>query len=78
MLAAVVEVASGKRYAEFVKENIFDVVGMKRSTFLLPDEELSEIAAQYRYDVQNSTYVDCGPQIRITKFGSEYESGTQS
>ena len=35
VLAAVVEVVSGKRFGEFVKENIFDVVGMKRSTFFV-------------------------------------------
>ena len=75
VLAAVVEVVSGQRFGKFVKENIFDVVGMKRSTFLLPDEELSEVAAQYRYDVQTGQYIYCGPQIRITKFGTEYESG---
>ena len=75
VLAAVVEVVSGKRFGEFVKENIFDVVGMKRSTFLLPEEELSEIAAQYKYDSQGGQYISCGPQIQITKFGSEYESG---
>ncbi|MBR4076147.1 MAG: beta-lactamase family protein [Lentisphaeria bacterium] len=75
VLAAVVEVASGKRFGEFVKENIFDVAGMKRSTFLLPDEELSEIAAQYRYDSLRGQYVFCGPQIQNYKFGSAYESG---
>lgn len=75
VLAAVVEVASGKRFGEFVKENIFDVAGMKRSTFLLPDEELSEIAAQYRFNAESGTYVPCGPRIQSYKLGSEYESG---
>ena len=75
VLAAVVEVVSGKRFGEFVKENIFDVAGMKRSTFLLPDEELPEIAVQYRYDSQTNEYINCGPGVQITKFGSQYESG---
>lgn len=75
VLAAVVEVASGKRFGLYVKENIFDRAGMKRSTFLLPDEELPEIAAQYCFDDQNRTYNFCGPEIRNFKFGSEYESG---
>ena len=42
---------------------------------MLPEEELSEIAAQYKYDPQGGQYISCGPQIQITKFGSEYESG---
>jgi CubicO group peptidase (beta-lactamase class C family) len=75
VLAAIVEVVSGKQFGEFVKENIFDVVGMKRSTFLLPDEELSEVAAQYRYDSESGQYIPCSKGVQITKFGSKYESG---
>ena len=75
MLAAVIETASGKRFGKYVKENIFDVAGMKRSTFLLPEEELSEIAAQYRYNSEKGEYVFCGPQIQTYKLGSAYESG---
>ena len=37
VLAAVVEVVSGKRFGLWVKENIFDVLGMDNSTFLLPE-----------------------------------------
>ena len=75
VLAAVVEVASGKRFSQYVKENIFDRVGMKRSTFLLPSAELPEIAAQYRYNGELQKYVPCGPEIQTYKLGSEYESG---
>ena len=75
VLGAVVEVVSGRRFSEFVKENIFDPVGMKRATFLLPEDKLSQVAAQYRYDPESGQYISCGPQIQITKFGSEYESG---
>ena len=74
VLAAIVEVAAGKRFGLYVKENIFDRIGMKRSTFLLPENELSQIAAQYRFDAQSGKYNFCGPQISF-KLGSEYESG---
>lgn len=75
VLAAVVEVASGKRFGLYVKENIFDKVGMKRSTFLLPQEELSEIAEQYHFDAKSGKYVSCGPRIQGYKLGTAYESG---
>lgn len=75
VLAAIVEVVTGKRFGLYVKENIFDRVGMKRSTFLLPESELSEIAAQYCWNGQTGTAVPCGPEIQKYKFGSEYESG---
>ena len=75
VLAAVVEVASGKRFGLYVKENIFDRIGMKRSTFLLPEDELSQIAAQYRFNAEKKQYVPCGPKIQNFKLGTEYESG---
>ncbi|MBP5641396.1 MAG: beta-lactamase family protein [Victivallales bacterium] len=75
VLAAIVEVASGKRFGLYVKEKIFDPIGMKHSTFLLPDEELGEIAAQYRFDA-NSGKFDCiEPKIQSYKLGTAYESG---
>ena len=75
VLAAVVEVASGERFGLYVKKNIFDRVGMDRSTFLLPENELPEIAAQYRFVPADGKYHFCGPQIQNFKLGSEYESG---
>ena len=75
ILAAVIEVVTGKRFGLYVKENIFDPVGMKRSTFLLPENELPEIAAQYRFNAENGKYNPCGPQIQSFKLGTEYESG---
>ena len=75
VLAAVVEAASGKRFGEYVKENIFDVLGMKNSTFMLPDAELDQLAAQYRYDAETQKFNCCGPAILPYKLGSEYESG---
>ena len=75
VLAAVVEVVSGKRFGAYVKENIFDRAGMKNSTFLLPEAELPQIAAQYRYNPEGKRYIPCGPEIQSFKLGSEYESG---
>ena len=75
VLAAVVEVASGRRFGEYVRENIFDVLGMNRSTFMLPDDELPQLAAQYRYDAAAKKYNLCGPTIASYKLGSMYESG---
>jgi CubicO group peptidase (beta-lactamase class C family) len=75
VLAAVVEVISGVRFSEYLKKNIFDPLGMNRTTFLLPKEELSTIAPQYRAAGENKESVWCGPEIYRFKLGSEYESG---
>ena len=75
VLAAIVEVVSGRRFSEYVKQRIFDPLGMKRSTFLLPDERLPEIAAQYSWREDGNEFVPIGPRITPYKLGSRYESG---
>lgn len=76
VLAALVEVLSGVRFSEYVKKNIFDPLGMKNSTFLLPDCELDALASQYRFDAETKKAVNCGKNIQNGyKLGTEYESG---
>ena len=73
VLAALVEVLSGQRFEDYVREHIFDPLGMSRSTFLLPDSELGRIAAQY--DWAEGKRERLGPGIWVYKFGSAYASG---
>lgn len=75
VLAAFVEVVSGVRFSQYVKENIFDRLGMKNSTFCLPDNELDTISAQYVFDNGEKTSQRVSNEIQYYKLGSEYESG---
>ena len=75
VLAALVEKLSGQRFSDYVKEHIFDVLGMTHSTFSLPEEELDTIAAQYRIHPETGVRYNCGKNIMFYKLGSEYESG---
>lgn len=75
VLAALVEVISGKRFGKFVKENIFDVCGMKNSTFLLESEKLDEVCPQYWYDAKTKRCNKISPEIYEHKLGTEHESG---
>ena len=73
VLAALVEVISGEKFENYVKKHIFDVAGMARSTFMLPEEELDTLAEQYVY--RNGKQVNIGKSITPYKIGSEYASG---
>ena len=73
VLAALVEVISGEKFENYVKKHIFDVAGMARSTFMLPEEELDTLAEQYVY--RNGKQVNIGKSIAPYKIGSEYASG---
>ncbi len=75
VLAAVVEVVSGMTFGEYVKRNIFDVCGMTDSTFLLPDDNLDSVCAQYLYDEASNTYLNVGRRVHYYKLGSAFESG---
>ncbi len=73
VLAALVEVVSGEKFENYVKKNIFDVVGMPDSTFMLPDEEIETVAQQYRFE--DGKAVNIGKDISVYKIGTEYASG---
>lgn len=47
ILAAVVEVASGKKFSEYLNEVIFAPFGMKNTTFVPTNEVLLRMKQQY-------------------------------
>ncbi len=73
VLAAFVEVISGLKFEDYVKKNIFDVLGMNDSTFMLPEEEIEDVCQQYCFE--NGKAVNVGKHIVTYKLGSEYASG---
>lgn len=81
VLAAVIEVVSGKRFSRFLKESIFDPLEMKRTWFQLPQAERENMAAQYWYDPDcaesggHSNAVRRGTLTNEYVLGPAYESG---
>ena len=73
VIAAVVEIVSGKRFGEYVREKIFMPCGMTDSTFLLPEDEVATLPLQYVSTSGGVKPVD--RHIDQYKFGTEYESG---
>ncbi len=73
ILAAVIEIISGIKFGEYMLNNIFKPLKMEKSTFLLPENKLHEICAQYTRT--DNGLVNCGKNIQGYKFGTEYESG---
>ncbi len=77
ILGGLIEVVTGKRFSDYVKEVIFDPLGMNDSTFSAhPEERLtSRLAKQYKFN---------GKEVVLTentidlKLGTDYESGGAS
>ena len=72
VLAAAVEVISGEKFEVYVQKHIFEPMGMKDSSFLLPEGERCTLAPQYRF--ADGRPVRIGPEA-VHVLGSEYASG---
>ena len=51
VFGAIVEIITGKRLSEYMRENIFEPLGMNNTYFHLPEEKYSQVAEQYSYNV---------------------------
>ncbi len=71
--AAIVEVVSGMSFGEYLKKNIWEPLGMKRTFFAKPINHLEKLATQFQMDEQGyTTPMDptCNYQL-----SESYESG---
>ena len=53
ILGAIVEVVSGNSFDVFLKENLFDPLGMKDTSFYLPDSKKDRLTTVYIYSEDN-------------------------
>ena len=74
VMAAVIEVASGTTFGEYVNENIVKPLGMKTMTFHPTDEDFSRIAACYQWD-KHERPEHRTPLRNIYVLAPNYESG---
>ncbi len=73
VLAALVELLSGQKFEDYVKEHIFDPLGMENSDFMHPVEDWEGFARQFRYEEATKQYQ---PWWQNTyRPGKEYASG---
>lgn len=74
VIAAVIEVATGRSFSAYLKENIFDPLGV-RDMYFHPDEaQLARLMAQYSCEAGTEKIVP-GPQGNAFCLSRRYESG---
>lgn len=71
--AAIVEVVSGMSFGEYLKKNIWEPLGMKRTFFAKPINHLEKLATQFQMDEQGNT-TPMGPTCNY-QLSESYESG---
>lgn len=74
VLGAVVEVASGMRFGDYVKKYILDPCGMKETTFHMPRDEAGQARMVHRYRHAGGG-LEHQPLTAVYEFGPDYDSG---
>ena len=73
VIGALIEVISGEKFEDYVKNHIFDPLGMTHSTFIHPIEDWNGFAKQYSYNVDTGEFV---PAYRFwCHLGKEFAGG---
>ncbi len=73
ILAAVIEVAAGMRFGEYLKQEIFEPLEMD-NTYFATTREYPELTAKYMYDAGSGT-LKIAPRKNMFVPGDRYESG---
>ena len=73
VIAAIIEVVSGKKFSEYLKENIWDRLGMTNTFFSEPMNYLSNLACQYRMD--DNGRINPMEPANCYQLSDAYESG---
>jgi len=58
VLGAVIEVISGKKFENYMRENIFEPLGMTNTCFHLPEENYELMANQYSYETEGEKPIE--------------------
>lgn len=74
-LAAVIEVVSGLRFGEYLKQNIFDPLGLHTVGFRLSEADQARLCAQYLFDPEQNRPVLQHGDINNYRLTPNYESG---
>lgn len=75
VLAAVIEVASGMKFSEYLKKNIFDPLGLTTIGFSLKEKDHARQCAQYMYNGEKKTFDPIESETLPYRYTPQYESG---
>ena len=75
VLAVVIEAASGMKFSDYLKKNIFEPLGLETVGFALKARDVARLCAQYEYDDAQKKPVACPRDVNSYRFSEQYESG---
>lgn len=75
VVGGLIELVSGMSLGDYMKENIFDPLGMKDTSFGMTAEKKARLATQYTFDSATGSARELPIDDNSFVFGSEYQSG---
>lgn len=77
IMGGIIEVASGMKYSEFLKENIFEPLGMNDTDFYVPAEKIRRFSALYSWKENKGLARDSDNYLGLTDYTAPpaFESG---
>ena len=75
VIGGLVELVSGMSLGDYMKENIFDPLGMNETSFGMDDEKLARLATQYQLNPETGEREEVPLTQNPFVFGTEYHSG---
>ena len=73
ILAAVVEVVSGTKFSDYMKNNIFGPLDARDLYYQVPESEKKRLTQLYDYDMASQKYVL--QKVNVARINDQYESG---
>ena len=73
ILGGFVSIVTGKKFRDYVKENIFDPLGMKNSAFHVTPEIKEKMATQYVYEAGSAVTDVVDAQLNGSKSGGSFK-----
>ena len=74
-LGAVIEAASGMRFSDYLRANIFEPLGLDTIGFVLKPEDRARLCAEYEYSDEVKAIVLCPEPVNNYRYTPNYESG---
>lgn len=75
VIAGVIELVSGMRFADYMRENVFAPLGMKDTSYHIEPAKVYRMAKQYKYNAESHTAEEIPYDKVGCRFGTEFDSG---
>ena len=75
VLPAIAEVVTGQRFSDYLKEHVFDPLGLPTIGYTVKEKDRERVAAQFAFDWENQQLKQVSNEVRTYRISPCYESG---